>query len=133
MGITISKIKFEIHGDDRGQLIALEENNNIPFDIKRIYYIYGTSDAIRRGCHAHRKLEQVIICIHGSCKLYLESSRERLTVDLDKPDEGIYVGNGVWRELFDFSDDAILLVLASELYDESDYIRDYETFRNEII
>ena len=121
-------IQFQQHGDDRGQLIALEEQKEIPFTIKRVYYMYDTGEGVRRGYHAHKKLEQILICIKGSCKIHLDNGREREEVCLNKPYEGLHLTSNVWREMYDFSSDAVLMVLASELYDESDYIRDYQKF-----
>ncbi len=126
--MQIKKYTFQIHGDDRGQLIALEEMKDIPFEIKRVYYMYDTVDGVRRGFHAHKCLEQILICIHGSCKILLDNGKEKEIVPLDKPYEGLYVSNDMWREMYDFSPDAVLMVLASEFYDESDYIRDYDEF-----
>lgn len=126
--MVITKYNFPPHGDDRGQLVALEERKDIPFDIKRIYYIYDTLAGVRRGFHAHRNLQQILICVHGSCKIHLDNGFETEEVLLDKPTEGLYISNNMWREMYDFSPDAVLLVLASEHYDESDYIRNYDTF-----
>jgi dTDP-4-dehydrorhamnose 3,5-epimerase-like enzyme len=126
--MEITKYNFQEHGDDRGQLIALEESKEIPFAIKRVYYMYDTGEGVRRGFHSHRTLEQILICIHGSCKIMLDDGTEKTYIVLDKPYEGIYVGPDIWREMYDFSPDAVLLVLASQLYDESDYIRDYDQF-----
>lgn len=126
--MEVKKITFQIHGDDRGQLIALEEFKEVPFDIKRVYYMYDTGEGVRRGFHAHKCLEQILICIHGSCKILLDNGTEKEIVPLDKPYEGLYVSNDMWREMYDFSPDAVLMVLASELYDEADYIRDYNAF-----
>ena len=108
--------------------MALEEYKDIPFEIKRVYFMYDTLEGVRRGFHAHKSLEQILICIHGSCKILLDNGREKKVVPLEKPYEGLYVSNDMWREMFDFSPDAVLLVLASELYDERDYIRDYDEF-----
>lgn len=126
--MQIQKFVFQKHGDYRGQLIALEEYKDIPFKIKRVYYMYDTGKNVTRGHHAHKRLEQILICIHGSCKIRLDNGIEKCTVLLDKPFEGLYVSNVMWREMYDFSSDAVLLVLASELYDETDYIRDYNEF-----
>ena len=126
--MEIKKITFQIHGDDRGQLVALEESKEVPFKIKRVYYMYDTGEGVRRGFHAHKCLEQILICVHGSCKILLDNGTEKEIVPLDKPYEGLYVSNDMWREMYDFSPDAVLMVLASELYDEADYIRDYDTF-----
>jgi len=120
---------FQPHGDDRGQLVALEEFRDIPFQIKRVYYMYDTVPDVVRGHHAHKALEQILICIHGNCKIRLDNGIEKKVVPLEKPYEGLYVANNMWREMYDFSPDAVLMVLASELYDESDYIRDYDEFK----
>lgn len=126
--MEIKKITFQIHGDDRGQLVALEESKEVPFDIKRVYYMYDTGEGVIRGFHAHKCLEQILICVHGTCKILLDNGTEKEIVPLDKPYEGLYVSNDMWREMYDFSPDAVLMVLASELYDEADYIRDYDAF-----
>jgi dTDP-4-dehydrorhamnose 3,5-epimerase-like enzyme len=126
--MNIKIIQFQRHGDNRGQLIALEEGKEIPFQIKRVYYMYDTGIGVRRGFHAHKTLKQVLICINGSCKIHLDDGKETAEIPLNKPYEGLYVTNNMWREMYDFSPDAVLLVLASELYDESDYIRNYDDF-----
>ena len=126
--MQVVKYAFQRHGDDRGMLVALEEGKEIPFDVKRVYYMYDTVEGIRRGFHAHKCLEQILICVHGSCKILLDNGKEKEIVSLDTPYEGLYVSNDLWRELYDFSPDAVLMVLASELYDEADYIRDYDEF-----
>lgn len=128
MKSDINLIEFNTHGDDRGQLIAIEENRDIPFEVKRVYYMFETKKGVVRGKHAHRKLMQVLICISGSCKVLLDDGKNRETVILDRPDKGLLVTNVLWREMYDFSENAVLMVLASELYDESDYIRDYDEF-----
>lgn len=128
--MQVVKYMFQPHGDERGQLIALEEGKDIPFAIRRIYYMYETADGVTRGYHAHKNLQQILVCIHGSCKIKLDNGTESKIVSLEKPYEGLYVANTMWREMFDFSPDAVLLVLASEFYDESDYIRDYDEFLN---
>lgn len=121
-------IEFQKHGDERGMLIALETNKEVPFEIKRVYYMYNTIQGVRRGFHAHKKLQQILICTSGSCKIHLDNGKETAEVVLDKPYEGLYVSNDMWREMYDFTPDAVLMVLASELYDESDYIRNYDMF-----
>lgn len=126
--MQVVKYTFQPHGDERGQLIALEEYIDIPFRIKRVYYMYDTAKGIRRGFHAHHNLEQILICIHGKCKIHLDNGTETKEVLLEKPYEGLYIANYMWREMYDFSEDAVLMVLASELYDEKDYIRDYDEF-----
>lgn len=126
--MQVVKYMFQPHGDERGQLVALEEYNDIPFEIKRVYYMYDTLPGVVRGKHAHKNLQQILICIHGSCKILLDNGKEKKIVPLEKPYEGLYVANNMWREMYDFSDDAVLMVLASEVYDELDYIRNYEDF-----
>jgi len=128
LNMQVIKYMFQPHGDERGQLIALEEFNDIPFRIKRIYYMYDTVEGVRRGLHAHKSLEQILVCINGSCKVLLDNGKEKKVIPLEKPYEGLYIANDMWREMFDFSNDAVLLVLASEVYDESDYIRNYDEF-----
>lgn len=126
--MEIKLIDFQQHGDERGMLVALEENKEIPFDIKRVYYIYATKENVRRGYHAHKKLQQILICINGSCTIHLDDGESTAEVELNKPFEGVFIEQAVWREMYNFSSDAILLVLASEIYDESDYIRDYQEY-----
>ncbi len=126
--MQVIKYVFQPHGDDRGQLVALEEFKDIPFEMKRVYYMYGVPEGVTRGYHAHKSLKQILICIHGSCKIRLDNGSEKSVIPLDKPYEGLYIANNMWREMFDFSPDAVLMVLASELYDESDYIRNYDDF-----
>ncbi len=126
--MQVIKYVFQPHGDERGQLVALEEFKDIPFRIRRVYYMYETADGVTRGCHAHKSLQQILICIHGNCKIRLDNGSEKKVIPLEKPYEGLYVSNAMWREMFDFSPDAVLLVLASEMYDETDYIRDYDEF-----
>lgn len=126
--MQIVKYQFQQHGDERGQLVSLEEFTDIPFEIKRVYYMYDTVKDVIRGFHAHRNLEQILICIHGTCKVRLDNGSEKKIVFLEKPYEGLYIPNNIWREMYDFSEDAVLLVLASEPYREEDYIRDYDEF-----
>jgi len=124
-------IDFQALGDHRGELVALEIGHakNVPFDIKRVYYIYRTANGVSRGYHAHKDLKQVAICVSGSCKMLLDNGLVREEVLLDTPTKGLLIESMVWREMHEFSDDCVLMVLASEHYDESDYIRDYQEFR----
>ena len=128
--MQVVKYAFQQHGDDRGMLVALEEYYDIPFEIKRIYYMYDTKEDVHRGFHAHKSLEQILICIHGSCKVRLDNGTEQKIVLLEKPYEGLYIANDMWREMYDFSPDAVLMVLASDYYREEDYIRNYDDFLN---
>ena len=100
----------------------------IPFTIRRVYYMYDTDPAFTRGKHAHKNLEQILLCIHGSCTITLDDGEERKSVRLEQPNIGVYISGATWREMSDFSGDAVLMVLASEFYNEDDYIRDYDTF-----
>ncbi len=121
-------IDFEVKGNHDGNLVALEVGQQIPFEVKRVYYIWGTRSNIVRGKHAHHKLEQIVICLAGSCDFILDDGKKRETVHLDKANQGIYIKNVIWREFTNFSKDCVIMVLASEHYDEADYIRDYEQF-----
>jgi len=126
--MEVKKYYFTPHGDDRGQLIAVEGMKDFPFEIKRVYYIYDTLPDVRRGFHAHMNLQQILLCVNGSCKIHLDNGVETAEVLLDKPYEGLYINNDTWREMYDFSEGAVLLVLASMPYDEADYIRNYDEF-----
>lgn len=126
--MNIQIIPLQPHGDERGALVALEEGKNIPFSVKRVYYMFNTVKNVRRGYHAHKKLKQVAIAVSGSCRFVLDSGIERIEVLLDNPAQGLLIDSCMWREMYDFSDDCVLMVLASEFYDESDYIRDYNQF-----
>jgi dTDP-4-dehydrorhamnose 3,5-epimerase-like enzyme len=128
MGL-INTITFPPLGDDRGSLVALEAHKTVPFEVKRVYYIFGTKPGVSRGFHAHRALQQVAVCVTGKCRMVLDDGRQRENVWLDSPTKGLLIGELVWREMHDFSPDCVLLVLASELYSETDYIRSYEEFK----
>jgi dTDP-4-dehydrorhamnose 3,5-epimerase-like enzyme len=124
----IKTISFKPLGDERGSLVALEGNKNVPFDIKRVYYIFGTKEGVSRGFHAHQNLKQVVVCVTGSCRFILDNGSKKEEVVLDSPSKGLVVDKMIWREMYDFSDDCVLIVLANEHYDESDYIRVYDEF-----
>ena len=126
--MQVVKFVFSPHGDERGQLVALEEIKDIPFEIKRVYYIYDTLPDVRRGFHAHKNLKQLLVCTSGECKILLDDGENKEVIALNKPTEGLFVEGCIWREMFDFSPGAVLMVLASDYYDESDYIRNYEEF-----
>ncbi len=113
------------HKDEYGRLVPIEAEMDIPFPIKRTYYIFNVEAGVRRGFHSHNNLQQVLICVHGSVKILTKTPFEENIVLLNNPAEALYIGPMVWREMFDFSDDAVLLVLASEHYNVQDYIRDY--------
>ena len=111
--------------------MPVEANKDIPFDVKRIYYIFDVEHKMRRGFHSHRNLEQALICVHGSVKILVKTPYEEENILLDNPQEALYIGPMVWREMYDFSEDAVLLVLASEHYMVEDYIRDYDQYEEE--
>lgn len=127
--MKIDFIPLQVHGDERGALVSLEREKNIPFDIRRVYYIFDTKQGVTRGFHAHRKLKQVAIAVKGSCRFILDDGNERVNVILDNPTQGLLINSFVWREMTDFSEDCVLMVLADMEYEESDYIRDYSTFK----
>ena len=129
--MQVIKYVFQPHGDERGQLVSLEEFKDIPFRIKRVYYMYDTKENVRRGYHAHRNLQQLLICVNGSCKVHLDDGKETGEIILDTPQKGLYLGKGIWREMYDFTPNTVLMSLASELYDEGDYIRNYQQFIEE--
>jgi len=124
----IQTIIFKPLGDERGSLVALEANKSVPFDIKRVYCIFGTKEGVSRGFHAHRNLKQVAVCVTGSCRFTLDNGKLREEVVLNDSTKGLLIQNLTWREIHDFSPDCVLMVLASEYYNESDYIRDYDDF-----
>lgn len=126
----VREIQFPQHGDERGKLIALESLTElVPFEVKRVYYIFDTTPGTVRGKHAHKALKQVLICVSGACTIECEMPDGTKTEHrLDWPDRGLLIEGLVWRNMKDFSKDAVLLVLASEHYDEADYIRNYEGF-----
>lgn len=126
-------LKFDIIGDNRGSLVSLEQLKNIPFDIKRIYYIFDTKREVTRGNHAHKKIEQVLVSICGSCSIILDNGTEKKKVDLNYPNVGLYIGKNIWSSMENFSQGCVLMVLASDFYDPSEYIRDYKKFTSKVI
>lgn len=127
----IEWIDFQPLGDSRGSLVAVElgRPDSVPFVVRRMYYIYGTGEGISRGFHAHRNLEQVAICLTGRCRIVLDDGRHREEAWLESRNKGLRIGKLIWREMHDFSADCVLLVLASDHYDESDYIRSHDDFK----
>jgi dTDP-4-dehydrorhamnose 3,5-epimerase-like enzyme len=122
-------VNFPKITDLRGNLSFIEENRQIPFEIKRVYYLYDVPSGATRGGHAHKSLEQIVIALSGSFDVVLDDGYERRKVFLNRPHYGLYIPPGVWRELENFSSNSVALSLVSQLYDETDYIRDYETFK----
>lgn len=131
--MKLELIPLQIHGDERGSLISLEESKNIPFTIKRVYYMFDTQEKIRRGFHAHKELVQVAIPVRGSCRFLLDDGKEKVYITMDNPACGLLIEPMVWHEMYDYSPDCVLMVLASDVYNESDYIRSYEQFIQMVI
>ncbi|WP_405154089.1 sugar 3,4-ketoisomerase [Paenibacillus sp. FSL K6-0108] len=121
-------VEISEFGDERGFLAVLEQNKWLPFEINRVFYIYKTLHGVRRGFHAHYKTRQALVCVSGSCKVYLDNTIRKTDVLLDSPTKILILEPNDWHEMYDFSDDCVLLVLASHLYDSEDYIRDYNRF-----
>ena len=123
-------IELHTHGDERGSLIALEKGSNVPFDIKRVYYIYDTKRGVPRGFHAHTELEQMLICVSGSCKIKCDNGKGIVEhFELNSPEQALYIGRNIWREMYDFSQGCVLMVIANQYYKEEEYIRNYDEFK----
>jgi len=116
------------HSDRKGNLSVVENGKTLPFDVKRVYYLYDVPGGENRGSHAHRKLEQLIVAASGSFRVTLDDGNVKRSFVLNRPYQGLYVKPGMWRDLEDFSSGAVCLVLASEMYNPDDYIRDYDVF-----
>lgn len=126
---TVKMLDFPVRGDERGHLVVAEGNKDIPFEIKRIFYIFGTDKNIVRGQHANKKSQFVLINVAGSSKVKVKDGKGNEAVyNLDRPHSGIYIPTMIWKDMYDFSDDSVLLCLASEVYDPEEYIRDYNSF-----
>ena len=128
MTANTALISLQVHGDNRGHLVVLENEHNLPFDVKRVYYIYGTKENVSRGFHAHRELKQLLIAVSGSVEIHCEMNGQKTVYLLDTPDKGLLVEGMVWHTMENFSSDCVLLVLEDDYYNESDYIRDYKQF-----
>lgn len=125
----INLINLNVLGDDRGHLTVLEGNKDVPFEVKRVYYLTATKPGVSRGFHAHKNLEQIAVCVSGNCRMVMDDGRCKEEALLDSPSKAIRIDKMIWHEMYDFSPDCVLLVLANEHYDESDYIRDYSEFK----
>lgn len=123
-------VVFKTIGDNRGSLISLESPINIPFDIKRVYYIFGTNNNTIRGAHAHINLKQMIVAVKGSCTFVIDNGAKTAEIKLSNPNEGLLIEGLIWRVMKNFSKDCVLVVLANEVYDESDYVRNYNEFKD---
>ena len=125
-------INFKDLGDERGKLVVIEGNKDIPFDIKRAFYIYNSDHDVIRGQHANRESEFVLINVAGSSKVRITDSKEEFIVELNKPMMGVYIPKMIWKDMYDFSQDSVLLVLASTHYNGEEYIRDYNDYLKEL-
>ena len=125
-------VSFPILGDERGSLTVLESEKNIPFEMRRVYYIANTMQGVSRGFHAHKTLRQIAVCVSGRCKMLLDDGCEKAWVWLEPSSKGLFIEPYVWHEMHEFSSDCVLLVIASDYYDEADYIRDYDVFSSEV-
>ncbi len=130
--MDIQPIPLTSHGDSRGMLVALEQERNVPFEIRRVYYLFATTQDVHRGRHAHRHLNQLAVAVRGSVTFLLDDGTGPCEVVLDDPTKGLLLGSMVWRDLYDFSDDCVLMVLADQHYDSADYITDYDEFLREV-
>ncbi|WP_019415894.1 FdtA/QdtA family cupin domain-containing protein [Paenisporosarcina sp. TG20] len=119
---------FSVIGDERGNLVSLEEYKNVPFSIKRVYYLYELKKELSRGFHAHKELQQVLVCLKGSCNVLLDDGIKKQLYLLDQPHISIFIDQMIWHEMHDFSEDCVLLVIASDYYNKTDYLRDYQEF-----
>ncbi|MEG0740931.1 MAG: FdtA/QdtA family cupin domain-containing protein [Clostridia bacterium] len=129
----VRMLEFPQHGDARGHLVVVEGCKDIPFDIKRVFYIYGSDTDVVRGKHANRRTAFVLINVAGRSKVRVLDGRGNEAIfSLNRPHTGIYLPAMVWKDMFDFSEDSILLALASEPYDNAEYIRDYDAFTKEV-
>ena len=122
-------INFNPLGDERGSLIAIEAEKSVPFPVRRVYYIFGTKEGVERGFHAHKALNQVAVAVTGSCEMVLDDGQSETTVVLDSAEKGVLIEPKVWHYMKNFSPDCVLLVLADQHYDEADYIRNYDAFK----
>ncbi|MEQ7919217.1 FdtA/QdtA family cupin domain-containing protein [Xanthomonas sp. WHRI 1810A] len=128
----INFLDLKTLGDERGHLIALENSKSVPFDVKRVYYLTDTQQGVPRGFHAHKELVQVAVCVAGKCLMKLDDGVTKEEVWLDAPNKAVVIDKMVWHEMHHFSQNCVLLVLASDFYDEADYIRDYSKFMESI-
>jgi dTDP-4-dehydrorhamnose 3,5-epimerase-like enzyme len=122
-------IEMPRHTDARGSLSVVESNIHVPFDIRRVYYLYDIPAGQVRAAHGHRALQQLMVALSGSFEVQVDDGFERRSFRLDRPDRGLYIAPGMWRDLGGFSGGAVCMVLASALYDEADYLRNYDDFK----
>ena len=122
-------IEFKDYGDERGKLVVIEGGKTIPFDIQRVFYIYGSDRSSVRGQHANKTSEFIMINVAGQSKVRITDGREELVVSLDRPLIGVYIPKMIWKDMYDFSEDSVLLVLTNTHYDGAEYIRDFEEYK----
>ena len=125
-------LNFADLGDERGKLVVVEGEQHIPFAIQRVFYIYGSDSEVVRGQHANRESEFVLINVGGTSKVRIDNGHSEAIIELNKPMMGLYIPTMVWKDMYDFSEDSILLVLASTHYNGKEYIRDYEEYKKEM-
>jgi dTDP-4-dehydrorhamnose 3,5-epimerase-like enzyme len=125
-------IDLKVNGDEKGYLVPFEKGNNCPFDIKRSFYIFDTASNVTRGKHANRNSEFLMVAISGSCKVKIDDGKNQEIIELNSPSKGLYLNKMVWKEMYDFSSNAVLLVLTNTLYDKNEYISDYNEFLREV-
>jgi dTDP-4-dehydrorhamnose 3,5-epimerase-like enzyme len=125
-------MNFKQLGDDRGKLVVMEGNKDIPFEIARIFYIYGSQEGIVRGQHANRRSEFILVNVHGTSKVKVDYGNSKEVFELNEPYTALFIPRMVWKDMYDFSNDSVLLVLSNEKYDANEYIRDYNQYLNEI-
>lgn len=126
-------VEFKDLGDERGNLVVIEgEGRDIPFDIKRVFYIYGSDSEVVRGQHANRESEFLMVNVGGTSRVKIDNGYETRIIELNRPGMGLYLAPMVWKDMYDFSADSILLVLSSKHYDPEEYIRDYNDYIREI-
>ncbi|MCI8375706.1 MAG: WxcM-like domain-containing protein [Lachnospiraceae bacterium] len=125
-------LEFGDLGDERGNLVVVEGNQDIPFEIKRVFYIYGSDSEVVRGQHANRKAEFVLINVSGTSKVRVDNGFEEAVIELNRPRMGLYLPTMLWKDMYDFSEDSVLLVLSNIHYDGTEYIRNYDDYLKEV-
>lgn len=125
-------LEFSEMGDERGNLVIIEGEHDIPFEIKRVFYMYGTDKSMIRGSHANRNSEFVFVNVAGSTKIKIDDGFSTVVIELNKPRMGLYIPSMLWKDMYDFSEDSVLLVLSNKHYDSSEYIRDYNEYKKEL-
>ena len=125
-------LNFKDLGDERGRLVVIEGNQDIPFDIKRAFYIYGSDATVKRGQHANRESEFVLVNVAGKSKVRITDGENKSIVELDKPMKAVYIPKMIWKDMYDFSEDSVLLVLANTHYNGKEYIRNFDEYKEEM-